>query len=40
MTSEEVVEAAMTVCKKLEKKYNDSLDDDLFGRGVSNDIDW
>jgi hypothetical protein len=40
MTSEEVVEAAMTVCKKLEEKYNYSLDDDFFGRGVSNDIDW
>lgn len=40
MTSEEVVEAAMTVCKKLEEKYNYFLDDDFFGRGVSNDIDW
>jgi hypothetical protein len=30
MTSEEVVEAAMTVCKKLEERYNYSLDDDLF----------
>ena len=40
MTSEEVVEAAMTICKKLEERYNYSLDDDLFDRGVSNDIDW
>ena len=30
MTSEEVVEAAMAVCKRLEKKYNYSLNDDLF----------
>lgn len=30
MTSEEVVEAAMAVCKKLEERYNYSLDDDLF----------
>ena len=30
MTSEEVVEAAMSVCKKLEEQYNYSLDDDLF----------
>jgi hypothetical protein len=28
------------VCKKLEEKYSYSLDDDFFGRGVSNDIDW
>lgn len=40
MTSEEVVEAAMNVCKKLEEKYKYSLDDDLYDRGVSNDIDW
>ena len=40
MTSEEVVKAAMAVCEKLEEKYNYSLDDDLFDRGVSNDIDW
>jgi hypothetical protein len=40
MTSEEVVEAAMNACKKLEEKYNYSLDDDFFGRGISNDIDW
>ncbi len=30
MTSEEVVEAAMAVCKKLEERYNYNLDDDLF----------
>jgi hypothetical protein len=29
MTSEEVVEAAMTVCKKLEEKYKYSLDDEF-----------
>ena len=40
MTSEEVVDAAMAVCKKLEEKYNYSLDNDFFDRGVSNDIDW
>jgi hypothetical protein len=30
MTSEEVVEAAMSVCKKLEERWNYSLDDDIF----------
>lgn len=30
MTSEEVVEAAMAVCKKLEEKYNYNIDDDLY----------
>ena len=30
MTPEEVVEAAMSVCKRLEEQYNYSLDDDLF----------
>ena len=39
MTSEEVVEAAMEVCRKLEKKYNYSLDDEFgditFGCGGS-----
>ena len=30
MTSEEVVEAAMAVCKKLEEKYEYNLDDDLY----------
>jgi hypothetical protein len=38
MTSEEVVEAAMEVCKKLEEKYNYSLDDEFaditFGCGA------
>lgn len=29
MTSEEVVEAAMEVCKKLEEKYNYFLDDEF-----------
>lgn len=40
MTSEEVVEAAMAVCKKLEEKYNYSLDNEFFGSGVFNDKDW
>ena len=31
MSSAEVVEAAMDVCKVLEKKYNYSLDNDIFG---------
>lgn len=43
MTSEEVVDAAMTVCKKLEKKYNYSLDDEFrditFGCGGMRDDD-
>ena len=30
MTSEEVVEAAMAVCKKLEERWSYSLDDDIF----------
>ena len=30
MTSEEVVEAAMSICKKLETQYNYNLDDDLY----------
>ena len=30
MTSEEVVEAAMAVCKNLEKRWNYSLDNDIF----------
>ena len=30
MTSEEVVEAAMTICKKLEERYNYSFDTDLY----------
>ena len=41
MTSEEVVEAAMVVCKKLEEKYNYSLDDEFnditFGCGGTRD---
>ena len=43
MTSEEVVDAAMTVCKKLEKKYNYSIDDKFrditFGCGGMRDDD-
>ena len=30
MTSEEVVDAAMKVCKQIEEKYNYSLDSDIF----------
>lgn len=30
MTSEEVVNAAMKVCKQIEEKYNYSLDNDIF----------
>lgn len=30
MTSEEVVEAAMSVCKKIEEQYNYKLDNDLY----------
>ena len=30
MTAEDVVEAAMSVCRKIEKQYNYSLDNDLF----------
>ena len=40
MTSEEVVEAAMSVCKKLEEKYNYSLDDEFRVRGCFEDKDW
>lgn len=42
MTPEEVVEAAMAVCEKLEKKYNYSLDDYLGGNyGVEcGGVDW
>lgn len=43
MTSEEVVDAAMTVCKKLEEKYNYSLEDEFsditFGCGGMRDDD-
>ena len=43
MTSEEVVEAAMAVCKKLEEKYNYSFDDEFsditFGCGGTRDDD-
>ena len=30
MTSEEVVNAAMNICRQIEKKYNYSLDSDIF----------
>ena len=30
MTSEQVVEAAMNICKKLEERYNYNFDDDIF----------
>ena len=39
MTSEEVVEAAMAVCKRLEKKYNYSLNDDFFDGEITVDRD-
>ena len=39
MTSEEVVEAAMAVCKRLEKKYNYSLNDDFFDGEMAIDRD-
>lgn len=43
MTSEEVVDAAMSVCKKLEEKYNYSLEDEFsditFGCGGTRDDD-
>ncbi len=43
MTAEEVVDAAMVVCKKLEEKYNYSLDDEFsditFGCGGTRDDD-
>ena len=40
MTSEEVVEAAIAVCKKIEEKYNYSLDDEFSVRGCFEDKDW
>lgn len=40
MTSEEVVEAAIAVCKKIEEKYNYSLDDEFRVRGCFEDKDW
>lgn len=41
MTSEEVVDAAMAVCKKLEEKYNYSLNDEFscIGLGCGGN-DW
>ena len=40
MTSEEVVEAAIAVCKKIEEKYNYSLDDEFRVCGCFEDKDW
>jgi hypothetical protein len=40
MTSEEVVEAAMAVCKKLEEKYHYNLDTEFNDYGVFEDRDW
>ena len=40
MTAEEVVEAAMTVCKKLEEKYHYTLDSEFNNCGVFEDKDW
>ena len=40
MTSEEVVEAAIAVCKKIEEKYNYSLDDEFRAQGCFEDKDW
>ena len=37
MTSEEVVNAAMEVCKKIEEDYNYSIDNDIFGGGTYED---
>lgn len=39
MTSEEVVNAAMAVCKKLEKKYNYSLADEFSSLGCYDECD-
>lgn len=40
MTSEEVVDAAMAVCKRLEEKYEYSLDDEFRDHGCYDDSDW
>jgi hypothetical protein len=40
MTSEEVVDAAMAICKRLEEKYEYSLDDEFRDHGCYDDIDW
>jgi hypothetical protein len=40
MTSEEVVDAAMAVCKRLEEKYDYSLDDEFRDHGCCDDRDW
>lgn len=39
MTSEEVVDAAMSICQKLEAKYNYSLRDYFTDQDVINDLD-
>ena len=38
MTSEEVMKAAMSVCKEIEKDYNYDIDDDLMSSPGS--FDW
>ena len=40
MTSEEVVDAAMAVCKLIEEKYNYSLDDEFRAMGCLDNADW
>jgi hypothetical protein len=40
MTAEEVVEAAMAVCRKLEEKYHYTLDAEFNDCGVFEDRDW
>lgn len=40
MTPEEVVKAAMAVCKKLEEKYHYTLDAEFNDCGVFEDRDW
>jgi hypothetical protein len=40
MTAEEVVEAAIAVCRKLEEKYHYTLDAEFNDCGVFEDRDW
>ena len=40
MTSEEVVEAVVAVCKKIEEKYNYSLDAEFRAQSYFEDKDW
>ena len=40
MTSEEVANAAMSACKKLEEKYNYSLIDEFRDHGCFDEKDW